>query len=509
MGLLGIDVGTTACKVAAFAEEGRLLALASCEYALQTPQPGHLELDPDEVWSAVAGCIRQVNGRLGRDRIEAIAISSQGEAVTPIGPSGEVLAASPVTFDNRAVAQASRLEEAIGRSALARITGQPPHPMFTIAKLMWWRDHDPDLVRRTWKFLCYGDLVGYRLGAEPAIDCSMAARTMAFDIHADRWSPLILAVAGIDEAQLATPVPSGTVIGRLRDDLADDLGFSGRPLIVAGGHDQPCGVLGAGVAAGGRAMLAIGTTICLAPVFAEYRAELLARDYPCYPHVVSGRFISLAGNFTGGSLLRWYRDTFGEAERRVAHETDRDLYDVLIDSASAEPSALLVLPHFAGAGTPHNDPRSQGAILGLTFGATRGQIVRSLLEGVLFEMAVNRACLAEIGVPIAGAVAVGGGARSSRWLQIAADILGIPVRRSTQPEAACWGAALLAGIGAGVLPATTATVGFDPAWGGSEEFFPTPPISEYYQQRLSVYRSVYAALRPINNALSARATGQR
>src|SRR5215211_3804663 len=268
MSLLGIDVGTTACKVVAFDLDGQPFASAAREYPLLTPAPGHFELDANIVWEAVRATVRVVNAALP-DPVTALAVSSLGEAVTPLGKDGAILAGSPVVFDTRAVEQSTRLEAAIGRERLARITGQPPHPMFTIAKLMWWVEHEPDLVRRTWKFLCFGDLVSWRLGAEPAIDYSLAARTMAFDIETYRWSDDVLAAAGIAVDTLPSPVPAGTPIGQVDPALARDLGFSGSPLIVAGGHDQPCGALGIGATAPGEAMLAIGTTICLAPIFAR------------------------------------------------------------------------------------------------------------------------------------------------------------------------------------------------------------------------------------------------
>jgi xylulokinase len=496
MSLLGIDVGTTATKAVAFDLSGRQLASASREYPLHSPAPGQLELDANVVWEAVAACLREVNDVL-MDPVETLAISSQGEAVTPIAADGTILAGSPVTFDTRAVAQSGRLEAAIGRERLAYLTGQPPHPMYTIAKLMWWAEHEPDLVAHTWKFLCFGDLVAWKLGGEAAIDLSMAARTMAFDIHACRWSEEILAAADIPIEKLPTPVRSGTRIGRVDAALARELGFIGAPTIVAGGHDQPCAAFGAGAATQGEAMLSIGTTICLAPVFDHPAEKLVALDYPCYPHVAHGRWISLAGNFTGGSLIRWYRDTLGEAEVAMAEASGRDVYDVLTEVAGDEPSPLLVLPHFAGSGAPSNDPRSKGAIIGLGFGTTKAQIVRALLEGVMFEMALNREMLVEAGVAIEQAVAVGGGARSDRWLQIAADVLDIPIRRSPHREAACWGAAHLAAEGARLLVRCEAAG----LRASSPAFVPDPQRSGYYRERLGVYRELYRALQPVNAAL--------
>jgi xylulokinase len=240
-------------------------------------------------------------------------------------------------------------------------------------------------------------------------------------------------------------------------------------------------------------MLSIGTTICLAPIFPRRQERLVEMNYSCYPHVVPDQWISLAGNFTGGSLLRWFRDTFGEAEAARAAASGRDVYDLLTEEAGDEPSLLLVLPHFAGSGEPNNDPHSKGAIVGLTFGTTRQQIVRGLLEGVMFEMALNREAVARAGIEIATAVAVGGGARSDCWLSIAADILDMPIRRSSQLEAACWGAAKVAGWGAGLL-------GLDDdmsSHGDRRTFLPDPERSGYYRDRFAVYRELYGALRPL------------
>ena len=207
-------------------------------------------------------------------------------------------------------------------------------------------------------------------------------------------------------------------------------------------------------------------------------------------------WITLAGNFTGGSLLRWFRDTLGDLEVTRAHAGGQDAYDLLTRQAGDEPSPLLVLPHFAGSGAPSNDPLAKGAIIGLGFDSTRGQIVRALLEGVMFEMALNRETLAGAGIDVERAVAIGGGARSDLWLTIAADILGIPVRRSSQPEAACWGAARLAGEGAGLLRPKDAADSSE-----ARIFFPNPERSGYYRDRLAVYRELYGALRPLHAAL--------
>ncbi len=495
MSLLGIDVGTTTCKVVAFSADGRPLAVAVRAYPLRTPAPSRAELDPEAVWAAVADAAVEVNAAVADDPVKAVAVSAQGEAVVAVDAAGRVLAPSPVSADARAVAECDLLVARVGGARLATITGQPPHPMHTLPKLMWWAAHEPGLVARSRWFLCYDAFVGMRLGAPPTTDFSMAARTMAFDVQRLAWSREVLEAAGIDEWRLPQVVPSGTPIGTVSAESAAQLGFRGRPLVVAGGHDQPCGAVGVGASAPGRAVFAIGTTACITPVLSGPDPRLLAAGYPCYPHVVDGMFVALAGTQNGGSVLRWFRDVLGDEERRAAAASGRDVYDLIATAASPKPSPLLVLPHLAGSGPPDNDPCSRGAVVGLTLATTRAEIVRAVLEGVMMEMAVNKAELDDCGVPVRELVAVGGGARSGQWLQIASDVLGLPVVRSRQAHAACRGAAQLAARGAGMPSSARPEDG--------DRFVPDPATAGHYAERLKLYRSLRDVLRPTNWALGA------
>ena len=493
MSLLGIDVGTTACKVAAFASDGRPLAAAVRGYPLRTPGPGRAELDPDHVWAAVADAVAEVNDAVADAPVTALAVSAQGEAAVAVDADGRALAPSPVSADARAAAECERLVARVGGARLAEITGQPPHPMHTLPKLMWWGAHEPDVVARSRMFACYDAFVGMRLGAPPTTDFSMAARTLAFDIRRLAWSDEVLAAAGVDPGRLPPVVPAGTPIGEVDAETAARLGFRGRPLVVAGGHDQPCGALGVGAAGPGRAAFAIGTTACVTPVLDEPNARLLAAGYPCYPHVVDGAFVTLAGTQNGGAVLRWFRDVLGDEERRAAAATGASAYDLLVAAASPEPSPVLVLPHLAGSGAPENAPGSLGAVVGLTLATTRAEIVRAVLEGVMLEMAVNLAELDACGVAVRELVAVGGGARSDRWLQIAGDVLGLPVVRSEHAYAACWGAAWLAARGSGVQVAARSADG--------PRFVPDRATADHYAARLDTYRHLHDALRATNRAL--------
>ena len=495
MSLLGLDVGTTGCKAIVFDTQGNILGQAYREYPLIHRQPGWMELDSDLVWNSTKESIAEaVSAAGGKDPVKALAISCLGEAVTAIGNDGRPLALSTVGFDNRALPQSRWWEEVMGKEALFQITGQPLHLIYTINKILWWRDNEPEVFDKAWKFLCYGDLTAYRLGAEPCIDFSMAARTMAFDIRAGRWSKEILEKAEIDEARLARPEPSGTVIGQVSDAAARELGLPKGVKIVAGAHDQPAGALGSGITKPRIAMDATGTVECITPAFAQpvLTEAMLRFNYPCYPHAVRGMYVTISFNFTGGSLLRWYRDVLGKQEREEAEVAGMGVYDIMIGKATAGPSPIFVLPHFTVTGTPWMDADAKGAILGLSLTTTKGDIIKALLDGLTYEMRLNLDCLQQAGVEIDSLRAIGGGAKSRTWLQLKADIYNRPVSCLSVSEAACLAMALLAGTAIGeyssIEEAAEATIKV------TETFEPDPKAAAQYEERYRLYREIYPLL---------------
>jgi xylulokinase len=502
MSLLGIDVGTTGAKAIVFGLDGAVLGQGYREYPHIFPQPGWVEMDSDEVWSATKEAIAEAVSRAGRrDQVKALAVSSQGEGITPIGADGAALANTIVSFDSRTTAQSQWWERQFGKRKLFEITGLPLSPMYSINKIMWWRDNQPEVFARAWKFLCYEDFTAFRLGAEPTIDYSLAGRTMAFDVRSQRWCDEILAAAGVEPARLAAVAPSGAVIGKVRDELASQLGLPRGVAIATGGHDQPCGALGSGVIEPRVAVDATGTTECITPVFLDLKLSdsMLESNYCCYHHVVPGTYITLAFNFTGGSLLRWYRDTLGKQEREDAEAAGMEVYEMMIGLATAGPSPVMVLPHFALPATPWNDPQSKGVMLGLTLATTKGDIIKALLDGVTFEMRLNLEHLERAGVTVETLRAIGGGAKSPTWLQLKADVFKRPVLSLSVSEAACLGAALLAGTAIGeyssLAEAVSATVRV------TNTYEPNPQTAARYDERYEIYRQLYPTLRDLLHAL--------
>lgn len=453
MSLLGLDIGITGCKAVAFSLDGQALAQAYREYRLYQPQPGWMELDPTEVWQAVTEVIARVTSAVPDDPVAALSVSTHGESVLPIDAAGRPLARFITAIDTRAEAQTRWWAEHVGREHIFQITGMPLHPMYTVNKLMWLRDNDPAVFHASSRFLCMQDFVFHQLGLPPAMDYSLAARTMAFDINRLTWSDEILDKAHIDAVRFSPPLPSGSIVGAIPLPAIDALGLGRGAVAVTGGHDQPAGALGCGAVAAGISMDSTGTVECVGVASPRLVLDpiLLQSNLPVAPHTAPGMTMVLGYSSTGGALLRWYRDTFGRYEQAEAQRTGRDVYDLILEQASPELSPVLILPHFVGSGTPWLDSASKGAILGLDLSTSRADIIRAIVDSVSYEIKLSLDAMEAAGIAVRELRAFGGGARSPLWLQAKADIYGKPVLAMDVTEAPCLGVALLAGVAIGVF----------------------------------------------------------
>jgi len=382
MSFMGVDIGQTGCKVLAFDIDGRPIGSAYREYPVISPRPGWAELDSRQVMALCKDAIAQVTLECAsRDPVTAIAVASQGESFTVLGADRSFLCNGMITSDTRAREQVVDVTAEIGLERLYQITGHSPHTMFTLFKLAWLRDNEPRMLDDAAMILCYEDLLGFELTGEAVTDYSIAARTMLFDVRERGWSSEVLDVVGLSSEALPQPEPSGEVVGQILPSVARDLGLPDGVRVVTGGHDQPCGALGAGVIGPGVAMYATGTVECISPAFDRLLLNQTLRDanLATYHHVVPGLYFTVAFNLTGGNLLRWFRDEFGRVEALAAQDSGRSVYDYLLDQIPHEPTSVLVLPHFVATGTPHFDVAPTGAIVNLGLSTTRGEFIKSLL----------------------------------------------------------------------------------------------------------------------------------
>ncbi len=452
MSLLGIDVGTTGCKSAVFSGEGKLLASSYEEYDFQSPEPGWFQLDALEVWNKVKKTVREAASRAHGRPIRALAVSSLGEAVVPVTEDRRVLGPSILNFDARGAVYLERLRSELHDERLYHINGNTLGNHYGLTKLMWIRDHQPDLYERTDKFLLWGSFVSFMLGADPVVDHSLANRTLLFDIDQQVWSEELLGIARLDRAKLPDVAPSGTLIGTASNQVAQELGLPSNVSVVTGAHDQCATAVGCGVIREGQAVYGMGTFTCVTPVFGERRAAelMLKRGLSTEHHAVPGKYVSFIYN-QGGSHVKWFRDTFAAAEHRRAEAAGRDVYGELFREIPERPSGVVVLPHFTVTGPPAFISDSCGVIAGLRLETSRGEILKGILEGITFALKACIDTLPPTGIEITEYRVVGGGSRSDGWIQTSADILGRRVVRPTVSEAGALGAAIIAGVGDGTF----------------------------------------------------------
>jgi xylulokinase len=504
MSLIGLDIGTNACKAILFDEAGALLGVGAREYAILSPRPGWAEQDAEAVWRAALEALRLALSSAGQERVRrdppvAMALSVQGEAVMPVDGNGRPLRHAILGMDTRTGAQNAWLARELGADWLVERTGMPLHTINTLPKLLWLRQHEPAIWRQAHQFLLYEDYFLRRLGGRATISHCLASRTQMYHMRRGAWDEDILARCGIEPERLA-PLGEGPV-GELSADVRAALGLSQPVLLAAGGHDQACAALGAGVIAPGQAMVSTGTAevVELALESPTLSSDLSHGGISVYRHVVPGLYVAMTLNHSGGLTLRWFRDALCAPERDAALAAGQDPYDALLSAAPEGPTRLLMLPHLVGSGTPTLDTASKGAILGLTYSTTKAEIAKAALEGLTFELRLNLDLLRAGGARIERLHAVGGGARSPLWLQLKADVCDVPLRVPRVTEAACLGAALLAGTAAGVyadLPeAVRAAVTLD------REILPDAAMSAAYAPRYALYQQVYPLLKELNRRL--------
>lgn len=495
---IGLDVGTTRCKATIFDQEGNPICRASREYGYTSTVPGWAEQNPEEVWQAVQDVLFEV-AQKGKVQPEALAVSAQGEAVIFLDAEGRVLRPAILGMDMRAKRESEELGERFGAESLLDMAGVPVHPLTSAAKILWVRKNEPEVFTKSTRIFCYEDFILWKLGRCAAIDYSMASKTLLFNRHTKQWVQEILEYIGLSPSQLATPFPSGQVVGTICRDVAVSLGLPESLKLVTGGHDQCCAALGAGSTTQDIAFDNAGT----AEVFGvpvddgSLVLRMQPQTFSCYNHVLPEKFLLATLNQTAGLFLRWYRDTLGQ--HLVARYPSRDPYEVLIERASPEPSRILALPHLVGSGTPWIDSSSKAAFVGITLSTTEGEVIRAILESVVFEQKLNVELFEAQGVTFREIRVTGGCSRSPLWLQIRADIFGKPVVTLACEDASVLGAAILAACGSGGYAspedAVKSMVRVRNVWE------PDRNRHEVYKERFSIYRDLYGALRAINHRI--------
>lgn len=494
MAIGGLDIGSTGAKITVLSYSGILLYRRYYEYPVMRSTTAHL-IDAEVIWETVKVLLHGAAKAV--PKLSAVGVTSFGESFVLLDKNGEVLLPTMLYTDPRGGKETDTLKNILGKERICEIAGCTPHSMYSLPKLMWIKSNKKESYAAT-KYVCLiGDFIVFKLTGNRIIDYSLAARTMAFDIHDLCWSQEILVAAGVDPLLFSHPVPSGTDTGTILPELARELGLNEALHVVICGHDQMAAAIGSNAIRPGQATNGTGTVECITPVFSSIPEGRYLQDnnYSIIPFPYKDSYCLYAFSYTGGALVRWFVDTLAGHAKFVAKNKGISVYDLLESGMLDEPTGILVLPHFAGAATPYMDIDSQGAFAGLNLTHTTSDVYRAVLEGIVYESALNLEKLAEGGIHIDVINATGGCAKSRLWLQMKADILGVPVRRMGIDEAGTVGSVMLTGVALGWYSSHDQVA--EVLIKAIEEFRPRREMHEKYMKHYDRYRKMYEAVRPL------------
>jgi xylulokinase len=449
MNFLGIDVGTGGSRAVVINTEGRIIAAATVEHApFASPRTGWAEQDARDWWRASLSAVRAVikGGEVRAEEIGAVGFSGQMHGAVLLDARDEPLRPSIIWCDQRTERQCRALTEKVGASRLIELTSNPALTNFTLTKMLWVREHEPEVWKQARCLLLPKDYVRLRLTGDRATDVADASGTLLFDVAGRKWSSEMIAETEIDESMLPRAFESVEVTGSVSAEGAEATGLRAGTPVVAGAGDQAAGAVGMGIVRPGMVSATIGTS---GVVFASTDRPALDPKgrVHTFCHAVPSRWHVMGVTQAAGLSLRWFRDQFG-----ANASEGRDPYESLMEEAASVGTGAggaLWTPYLMGERTPHLDPNARAALVGLTASHTRAHVVRAILEGVAFSLRDTFEIFKEMNVPVETVRLGGGGARSHVWRQIQADVYGRGVETVEAEEGAAYGAALLAGVGGG------------------------------------------------------------
>ena len=487
--LLGIDISTTASKALLIDEKGTVVTVASTAHDLSSPQPLWSEQDPEQWWRATQSSISQAleDAHIDGASILGIGLTGQMHGLVMLDAEGQVLRPALLWNDGRASAQCDQIRARLGLERLVALTGNDAFAGFTAPKLLWVRDHEPEVYAQTAQILLPKDYVRHRLTGIYATDKAGAGGTLMLDLAHRDWSEDVLDALDIPRDWLPPTLEGAAITGHITEAVAQATGLKAGTPVVGGGGDQAAQATGVGAVTPDVWGLTLGTSGVVFAPCEKPLTEAQGRVH-AFPHTVPGRWHMMGVMLSAAGSLRWYHDTLAA-----------DLtYDALLEEAAPIPpgsEGLTFLPYLTGERTPHADPHARGAFIGLTPRHTRGHMTRAVLEGVSFGLRDNVRLLAEVGLPVPRQVRVsGGGTQSPLWRQMLADILEIELVSVQTAEGAAFGVALLAGVSAGVWPTVEAACAQTVTT--QQVTIPNRENAAAYEEGYAKFRALYPALQP-------------
>lgn len=495
--LLGIDIGTSACKTALFAEDGSVADTESEGYPVYYPGKGQAEQDPEEWWQAVCKAVRRMMERSGiaPSSIAGIGVDGQSWSAIPIDKEGRVLCNTPIWMDTRAEKICGRIRKEFGEDRLFEVSGNPFMPSYSMPKVLWYKEHRPEIYAKTEKILQSNSYIVFRLTGEATQELSQGYGWQCFNMREGVWDKDLCREMGIETSFLPEIFPCHAIVGKVTKRAAEECGLTEGIPVAAGALDAACGTLGAGVFREGETQeqggQAGGMSICTK----EYRADKrLILSY----HATSDSWLLQGGTVGGGGVLRWVEKELGDAQRMEAETrgvSSFQLLNEIAEKVAPGSDGLIFLPYMAGERSPIWDPDAKGVFYGLNFETTKGHLVRAAMEGVAMSLRHNLETAKESGVEVGELRAMGGSANSLLWTQIKADVTGKRIVVPSSDTATTLGAVMLAGVGVGMYESFEEAVKKTVKYRRVHE--PDPENYGVYDRNYKTYLKLYENLKDL------------
>ncbi|SHF64215.1 xylulokinase [Caldanaerobius fijiensis DSM 17918] len=492
--LIGIDIGTSACKVTVFNVGGEVIFSTAKTYDIYYPHTGWAEQDAREWWAAVCSALKEVfsSGKVKADEIAGIGVDGQSWAALPISSEGEVLRRVMIWFDRRAQSQAQQIAERVGLERVISLSGNPVDPAYITPKMLWIKENEPEIYKRTYKFLQSNGYIVYKLTGQFTQDLSQGYGFHFFNVKKGCYDKDICREMGLDIDKVADIYPCHQIVGCVSRWASVETGLKEGTPVVAGGLDAAASTLGAGVIEEGQTQeqggQAGGMSICMSRPVIEPRLIL---GY----HVVPDRWLLQGGTVGGGGALKWFKEQLGYEDTVVAQKKGISPYKVIDDKVKDVPpgsDGLVFLPYMSGERSPIWNSKARGVFFGLSYDKTRAHMARAVMEGCAFALKHNIDVAEEAKAVVDKLISVGGAANSAVWTQIKADITKKDILVPYSDDATALGAAILAGVGTGVYgdfkEAVEKTVRL------KNSYHPNPENFPIYEGLYGIYRELYINL---------------
>jgi xylulokinase len=502
--VLAHDLGTTGNKATLYDRAGVLIGSAFFTYGTEYAHTGWAEQSPEDWWQAVCASTRRLldQTRVRAGEIACIVFSGQMMGCVPLDRRARPLRKAIIWADQRSVHQERWLGERAPPEEVYRITGHRLSASYSLCKILWLRDHQPEIYRAAHKFVHAKDAVVARLTGVFVTDPSDASGMNLYDLEGGVWSERIIEAAELDPAQLPNLRQSVDVVGTVRPEIADEAGVAAGTPVVIGGGDGACAAAGAGVVSEGAAYNYVGSSSWIA--LATHK-PIYDPDFKTFTfgHVVPGMYMPTGTMQAAGASYQWARDQLCPIEIQTSETLGISPYELMNIEAENSPAGangLIFLPYLLGERSPRWNPRARGVFLGLTIRHTRADMIRAVLEGVTMNLRVILDAFRAQGTQIEVMRLIGGGARGRFWNRIMADVYGIPIHRlAILEEATSMGAALTGGVGVGLYPDFSMIEKMNQV---AEIIAPDSVAHGVYEQCYPIFEAAYQALVPIYDMMA-------